>query len=280
MSNKGILVIAQNNINVDYVEQTCLLAMSLKNVDPLVSISIVTNDVVPLCFTQLFDNIISIPWTDEASQQEWKIANRWKLYHISPYDETIVLDTDMIVIEKISKYWNFLSNYELYFVNRVLTYRNEQVVDNFYRKTFVSNKLPNLYSGFHYFKKCDFSHEFYTWVEIIMKNWEKFYEQYLKTYRPSHCSVDVCCAIAAKIMDCENQIVSNSDCSPTFVHMKSKIQNWNTSYQSWQDAVGTYIDNDCNLIIGNYTQTKLFHYTENSFVTKDIINKFRKKIHV
>ena len=113
-----------------------------------------------------------------------------------------------------------------------------------------------------------------------MKNWKDFYKQHLKSNIPTHCSVDVCCAIAAKILDCEEQIVSYSNSSPTFVHMKSRIQNWNTNYNSWQDAVGTYIDIDCNLVIGSYKQTRLFHYTENLFVTPDIINKFRKKLNV
>lgn len=278
--SRGILVIAQNTVNINYVEQACLLAISLKIVDPTESISIVTDDVIPDCYTSLFDNIIPIPWFDEAYQQEWKIANRWKLYHVTPYNETIVLDTDMLIMEKISKYWNFLSNYELYFVNNVLTYRNTKITNDFYRKTFTANNLPNLYSGFHYFKKCNFAHEFYTWVELIMKNWEKFYQQHLKEQRPLHCSVDVACAIASKILDCEKKIISKSDFSPTFVHMKANIQGWNNTPSLWQDSVGIYIDDSCQLYIGNYIQDKIFHYTENSFVTKELIGKFRKKLYV
>lgn len=280
MSNKGILVIAQNNASTNYVEQACLLAMSLKIHDTIMPISLVTDDTVPDCYRFLFDHIIPIPWSDSAEFQEWKIANRWKLYHVTPYDETIVLDTDMIVTEQLSNYWKFLSNYDLYFVNHVLTYRHEKVTSDFYRKTFTSNNLPNLYSGFHYFKKCTFSYEFYTWLEIIMKHWEQFYQQHLITNIPPQCSVDVACAIATKILDCEDKIVSKLNHSPTFVHMKTKVQNWKTTCESWQDVVGIYVDEDCNLMIGNHSQTKLFHYTENSFVTKSLIDKFRKKLDV
>lgn len=278
--SKGILVIAQNNKTVDYVLQACVLAMSLKLTDPDIPISLVTNDPVDKNFISLFDNIIQIPWSDEAEDKSWKINNRWKLYHVSPYDETIVLDTDMLILEKISNYWNFLSNYDLFFVTNVLTYRHEIATNDFYRKVFTSNNLPNLYSGFHYFKKSDLAYEFYTWLELVMKNWEKFYTQHLNKDIPKELSVDVACAIVAKILDCEEKITTNSSCSPTFVHMKTKVQNWNKFSSSWKEYVGIYYDNDCNLKIGNYQQTKMFHYTDKSFITNEIVNKLRKKLNV
>lgn len=278
--SKGIIVIAQNNKTINYVTQACVLAMSLKLIDPETNISLVTNDTVEKDYISLFDNIYSIPWSDEAEDKNWKIDNRWKLYHISPYNETIVLDTDILVLEKISNYWNFLSNYDLFFVSNVLTYRYETVSNDFYRKTFTSNNLPNLYSGFHYFKKSEFAYEFYTWLEIVMKNWEDFYTQHLDSNIPDHLSVDVACAIVAKILDCTEKITTNAECAPTFVHMKTKVQNWNRFNNNWKDYVGIYFDNDCRLKIGNYQQTKLFHYTDKLFVNDNIVSKLRKKLNV
>jgi hypothetical protein len=278
--SRGVLVFAQNNNENNYVLQACVLAMSLKLIDPDTKISLVTNDPVEEDYLDLFDKIIKIPWFDASYDKIWKIDNRWKLYHITPYRETIVLDADMIVLEKISMHWDFLSNFDLYFVNRVLTYRYETVTSDFYRKTFTDNNLPNLYSGFHYFKKSDFAHEFYTWLEIVMKNWGEFYDTHLPKSTPDHLSVDVACAIVTKIMNCESAITTNAVCSPTFVHMKTKLQNWNEFKQDWKDYVGIYVDDDCNLKIGNYQQTKIFHYTDKSFVNDEIVNKFRKKLNV
>ena len=75
-------------------------------------------------------------------EQEWKI-NNLKLYHVSPYEETIVMDTDMIVLQDPSSWWTFLSNYDLFFTSKVYTYRGEIVKDTYYRKTFIANELPN-----------------------------------------------------------------------------------------------------------------------------------------
>jgi hypothetical protein len=117
--DRGILVIAQNLSNVNYVQQAELLAMSLKATNPDTKISLVTNDEVE--FENLFDKIIPIPWNDDAESSDWKIQNRWKLYHASPYNKTIVMDTDMIVLQDISEWWNFLEKYKLFFTSKVYT---------------------------------------------------------------------------------------------------------------------------------------------------------------
>lgn len=279
MSN-GIVVFAQNNSTTDYVEQACLLAMSLKATNPNTKISVITNDDVSEHYVSLFDKIIPIPFGDDASTSEWKIENRWKIYHASPYERTIVLDSDMLVLQDISTWWNFLDNYDLFFTNKVLTYRGEIVTSDFYRKTFTANCLPNLYVGLHYFKKSDFAKDFYAWMELITNNWELFYGIFAKDFYPERPSMDVTAAIAAKILNCEAEITNQLSNFPSFTHMKSKVQNWSNSKESWQDCVHTYISKDHGIIVGNYLQTGIFHYTEDSFVTEQIINKYRLLLNV
>lgn len=281
MHNTGIVVLAQNNSQDDYVEQACLLAMSLEITNPNIPISIITNDDVPLEYKRFFDKIIPIPYEDDAKNSEWKIENRWKIYHATPYENTIVMDTDMIVLQDISSWVDFLSNYEMYFTSNVYTYRGEKVTNNFYRKVFTENDLPNLYSGLHFFKKSDFAHEFYKWIELVTNNWELFYGQYATEHYPGRFSMDVTVAIVAKILDCDDDITNSIAKFPTFTHMKPMIQNWSKSQPDWQDCVGTYISDNCNVKIGNYQQTGILHYTENSFGKKqNVINIYRKHLNV
>ena len=131
--SKGFVVIAQNS-QADYVLQACLLAMSIKATQTEAE------------YISLFDVIKEIPWNDSASDKEWKVDNRWKLYHASPYDETIILDTDMLVLQDLENWWTFLKNYNLFFVSNVYTYRGELITSDHYRKTFTANSLPNLYA--------------------------------------------------------------------------------------------------------------------------------------
>ena len=265
---KGIVVLAQNNATDNYVEQAALLAMSLHTYND-VPISLITNDQVPEEYVSLFDKIIPIPFADSAKVSDWKIENRWKIYHASPYDQTIVMDTDMLVLQNIDVWWDFLSNYEVFYTSNVLTYKGETANTSYYRKTFIDNELPNLFCGLHYFKKSDFAQQFYTWLELVVNNWETFYEQQLlASSRPTHVSMDVCTAIVTKILDCESVITNKVAKFPSFTHMKPYCQGWNTVQTSWQDQIGVYISKDGSTKLGNYAQTGILHYTEKDFVEK------------
>ena len=281
MMNKtrGIVVLAQNNETTDYVQQACLLALSLKFTNSDCKISIITDDSVSAKYKNLFDEIINIPWNDAAIDTEWKIENRWKLYHCSPYDQTIVMDTDMLVLQDISTWWTFLSNYEVFFTTKVHTYRGDEVTGDYYRKAFVNNNLPNLYSGFHYFEKSDFALEFYTWLELVVQNWQKFYEIFIKHDRPTWCSIDVCTAIVTLILNCEDKISNKIVKFPSFTHMKPNIQNWYSNKAKWKNCVDVYLDNDLQLKLGNHQQTGILHYTENDFVKPHMLASYYKELY-
>jgi hypothetical protein len=274
--SKGILMVAQNSAD-DYVLQACLCAMSIKATND-VSVSILTNDPVPDKYKELFEHIISIPWTDSAKDENWKVQNRWKAYHVTPYDETIVMDTDMLVLQNIDSWWNFLSNYEMYFTSHVMDYRQNVINDTYYRKAFTSNKLPNVYVGIHYFKKCDFAHDFYGWLELVSNNWNLFYGHYVKEHYPKRMSIDVSAAIVTKILDCEPQITNAKAAFPTFTHMKPHLQGWKTVTESWQERVGVYLKPNLDLMVGNHKQDGVFHYTENNFVTNKIIKTYEEAL--
>ena len=278
---RGIVVLAQNNATDNYVEQAALLAMSLHTHND-VNISLITDNKVPKEYINLFDKIIPIPFGDSADDSEWKVENRWKIYNASPYDETIVMDTDMLVLQNIDTWWNFLSKYEIFFTSNVLTYRGDIANTDYYRRTFIENNLPNLFTGLHYFKKCEFAQEFYNWLELVVNNWKVFYEQYLVIdSRPKHVSIDVCAAIVASILDCESTITNKICKFPSFTHMKPYCQGWDTVQSSWQDQIGVYISKDGSIKIGNYTQTGILHYTEKDFLQKSTaIERYRNLLNV
>jgi hypothetical protein len=269
-------MLAQNSYE-DYVRQACACAMSIRVSNPDSKICLITNDTVQDKYKQLFTDIVEIPWGDKAKKSSWKVGNRWKIYHASPYENTIVLDTDMLVLDNISEWWNFLLKKELYYVNKVKTYKGEWFTSDYYRKSFRVHNLPNLYSGFHYYKKCDFAHEFYKWLEIVMNNWELFQGQFAGgKYFQKDCSVDVSSAIVAKILDCSEQITSKNE-YPTFVHMKLYGQNWKSLITDrWQDRVGVYLNSDLQLKIGNFRQNGIFHYTEKDFLSNEILETYEK----
>ena len=279
--SKGIIVLAQNSEKTNYVDQACALALSIKHTNPNIPVSIITDDNIEEYAVELFDNIIPIPWGDLANKSNWKVENRWKIYHCSPYNETIVLDTDMIVLQDIDHWWSFLKNYEVFFTTNVMTYRNTLLTSDFYRKTFNANNLPNFYSGFHYFKKSEFAHQFYSYLELVMNNWKQFYDIFLPIERPQHVSVDVCAAIVSLLLDCTDKISNPLATIPYFIHMKPHAQDWVTPTMYWQDNVNAYVSNNCTIKIGNHLQSGILHYTEKNFLENtNIIKKYRGLLNV
>lgn len=278
--SKGFVMLAQNS-EYDYVQQASVCAMSILATNPNAKISLITNDTIPEKYIHLFDQIILIPWNEtKDTHLNHSVSERWKIYHASPYDETIVLDTDMLVLQDISSWWKFLSNYKIYFPSNVLTYRGATTTGNYYRRAFTANNLPNLYVGLHYFKKCDFAHEFYKWIELVTNNWELFYGQFVQEHYPRYPSMDVTVAIVSKILDCDTEITNSLVKYPTFTHMKPYIQEWQRPSIKWQDKVGVYLSQDLKLTIGNHIQTGVFHYTEKDFISDDIVQRYENYLGV
>lgn len=273
--SKGFIILAQNTKTVDYIQQAYALALSIKHSQQEKSISLITNDTVPKKYQALFDQIIPIPWEDTDSR--FRAENRWKIYHVTPYDETMVLDTDMLLLEDVSEWWSYCSNYDIKFCSRVKNYKLDTIVDTFHRKTFISNNLTNPYFGLHYFKKNQAAFEFYKILEFVITHWEFCRGTFAPLDPQEWLSMDLAAAIAIEISGLQDQAVDKT--SPLeFIHMKTPIQGWQPIPSSWQDTVPFLLNKKGELIVGNIKQDKLFHYVEKNFITDDIIKKLEELI--
>ena len=273
--SRGFCILAQNNSTTNYIRQAYALACTIHRFNNNQNVCLITNDIVPDEYANIFDQIVPIPWTDQASTVDWKIENRWKVYHASPYDQTIVMDADMLVLQNIEHWWNYLENRDLYFTTNITTYRGEPALDRYYRKVFDSNKLPDLYSAFYYFKKSDAAKQFFVMLELIMINWEYFYGKFAPVDYQKWCSVDVSCAIAAKLLGITNNITDTH--SPiSFTHMKPRLQYWQHTPDRWTKVLDCFMNEQCELMIGNFLQTGILHYVEDKFLTDKILSRIVK----
>ena len=230
------------------------------------------------------DNIIEIPWKDHAAKSKWKLENEWKSIYMSPFDHTVKLDADMLFLSDKSHWFDYLEGSKMVFATDARTYRDEIVTSDYYRKVFTQNNLPNVYSAYFYFDKSAESYEFFKLCEMIFNNWRPFFFEFFEPeYRPDYVSTDVVFALAAKILDVEslNKNRSLSKEFPTFVHMKSQLQNWPNDTlmnEDWTKMIQIYFNNDCQLKVGNYLQTLPFHYFVKEFMTDEIIMRMEKKL--
>lgn len=275
--SKGYIAIAQNSGSQDYIRQAYALALSIKNTQSKVNkfcICVEDKNDIPEKYMHVFDDVIEIPWSDDARHSSWKINNKWKYYYMSPYEETIALDTDMLFTSGISYWWDYLAKRDVFFTTNVLTYRGVTANDSAYREVFRANDLPNIYTAFFYFKKTLLMAEITRMAEYIFKNWEAMYEEFLDATRPGYLSGDVAYALAVKLLGVEDQCISEEKLV-SFVHMKSLIQGDNQTYvtDEWPRHFRNHFSDDCKITVCNYIQNKPFHYHRKEWLSDTIIEK-------
>lgn len=283
MKTRGFLTIAQNNSKTDYIKLAYVLALSLKESQSTISnlsIAVTKKSDVPENYIWAFDNIIEIPWGDSAEKSEWKLENEWKLYHITPYDETIKLDCDMLFLNDISHWWSILSKREICIPTKVYNMQNVLVENEFYRLGYKANNVPTLHTAFMYFKKCELSHEFFTMAEIITQNWQKFYWDFMPIDSPTEFSTDTTFSLAAKLIDRVEDIISPWDEIPTFVHAKTRLTDWGFYHrdENWSGNIPFYFTPDLECFIGFYRMNKPLHYHLKHLITDEIISYYENKL--
>lgn len=270
---KGFLTIAQNG-KEDYVRMAYALALSLK-ISQLKynNLSVIVNEgeEIPEKYLSVFDKIIYV----DSVKEEWKIHNKWQYFWLSPYDETIVLDSDMLFFNDISTLWECLGEHnDIDFTTSIVNYRNEVITSDFYRKVFTLNNLPNLYTAFFFFKKTKEVEQYFQLLEIIFKNWETFYQNLLKD-PPKHLSGDVAYAMAAKIMFNRKW---NSPMS--FVHMRGRLQD-STIVDDWNKYLQSFFvktNDKISLKVNNFIQLLPFHYIKKDFLSDEVIELYEQTL--
>ena len=283
--SRGYFTIAQGT---EYQRLAYALALSLKISQPaeFSNLSIgVTRDEIKLVdpkFREVFDEVVEIPWNDHAEKSSWKLENEWKAIHMTPYDETIKLDADMLFPTDVSQWWSALQLSDGVFCTSPKTYRGETITSDFYRKTYTESELPNVYTAMFYFKKNDVNFELFKLAEDIFNNWERYFYEFLGAeHRPKFVSTDVVFAIAAKIMNYSQFNMTPHIDIPQFVHMKSQLQGWNNDQfmiEDWTKMITTRFTSNADLYIGNFKQSLPFHYHVKTFVTDKMIATMERKL--
>lgn len=269
--NFGYLIIVSTNSDFDYTKMAYALALSIKITQKpgYNNVAIVTDNVDKLQKLNspwVFDQVIN--WSKEVY---WD-GRSW-MDQLSPFDSTVCLDADMLFTRDCSHWIDyFVDNSELYIANRAFNYRNEVVKSNHYRKAFIENSLPNLYSFYSFFKKDNkLSADFFELSRWITKYPKEFSNTFLSDYKPKIIGTDEAFALSAKILGIEDTISYPLE-FPRVAHMKGMVQDWPWPAEHFSDHVGFYVDKSGKIKIGSYLQTNIVHYVEKDKMTDEIVS--------
>jgi hypothetical protein len=269
--NFGYLLVVSEHDTVDYLDLAYALATSIKTTqkpgyDQVALVIDNKEKISRLKSSWVFDHVI------EWNQETFWNGRSW-MDQLSPFDATVCLDVDMLFLRDYSHWIDyFLENCDLYVANKGYTYRGELVYDPYYRKAFIKNNLPNLYSFYTFFKKDSaMVKEFFDLGRQIIKNPVEFTNIFLSEHKPKILGTDEVFALAAKILDIQDQIAYPLE-FPRVVHMKPMIQNWPWPADVWSDHIGFYLNRKGQLKLGNYQQHDIVHYVEKDKITTEMIN--------
>lgn len=269
--NFGYLIIVSSNNNIDYLKLAYALALSIKNTqrDGYGHVALIIDDtkkIKDLKSPWVFDHVIE--WNKETFWDGRSWMNK-----LSPFEYTVCLDADMLFTRDYSHWIDyFIENSELYIAPNAYTYRGELITNDFYRRAFTDNSLPNLYSFYTFFKQdSELVEEFFSLGRWIIKNPTEFSNLYLSNRKPKVVGTDEAFALSAKLLGIENEISYNLE-FPKVVHMKPMVQNWPWPANEWTDHIGFYLNVDGHIKLGNYQQTDIIHYVNKELITDEVIS--------
>jgi len=181
----GAVIFAQNNARVDYVKLAVFAAERVKQYLNI-PVSIITDSREWLEKTypdHVFDQIIDIDFSNEQQRKrfndgslykttlEWKNKSRTSVYHLSPYDKTLVIDSDYIINSDNLKSV-FDNDYDFQIYRNSLDLAGWRDTQEFTRINPYS--IPFYWATVFVFQKNLVMEKFFDLIDYIKNNWDYF----------------------------------------------------------------------------------------------------------
>lgn len=272
---QGFLSFAQNTDTVDYLKLSYLQALSIKATQKINSYAVIVDTKTLAQVTDqhrsVFDYIIELP-TDNNTQ-EHRFANEIQAFRLTPFKETIKVESDLLFTNNIDHWWAAFRKKDIVMSHGCLNWQQQPSSSRAYRKFFDDNYLPDVYTGLMYFRYSQTANDFFNLAKQIQNNWTELQNSVLINCREDSPSTDVLYAVTADLFGRENCTMPTMDFIK-FVHMKPAINGW---LDSWPNAVISEVDGT-TLRINNLNQYAPVHYQDKEFVTDELIEHYERII--
>lgn len=182
--SRGVVVFANNTETVNYVEiaeKTCKLASKFLKLP----YTIITNTDTNQVKNTRYD-------IDSSSYVTWNNFNRCDVFDLSPYDETLVIDADYLILnDSLKQLFDLNFDYIIQKESRALTQQ--------WQNTMGPYSLPHVWATVFLFRKTARAKLFFNLVKRIQKNYGYYHS--LFNIRERNFRNDYAFAIADIIMN-------------------------------------------------------------------------------
>jgi hypothetical protein len=274
---QGFVTFAQNTDAVDYLNLAYLQALNIKatqkNNRYAVIVDAKTKEKINSKHQNVFDYIIDLPvdYNDPASAK--KFANEWQVFWLTPFKETIKLESDLLFTRGIDHWWTAFRLRNVCLSTGTKNFKGLDSTVRKYRELFDENSLPDVYNGLMYFRYSKEAMSFFDAARCIQQEWS-YVKTGLKKCFEEEPSTDVLYALAALMVGEETCTIPSMDFI-NFVHMKPGIQGWSDT-RSWIDTVINERDGDI-IRINNLNQYYPVHYQDKAYATQELIEYYESR---
>jgi hypothetical protein len=177
--SRGFLIFAFNNEVIDYLGHALWIANRIERFMGLPT-TIVTNETREtqhnLVLTEALPGRIRNFGTHEKEvHAEWKNVNRFQAYKLSPYDETIVIDSDYIVnTDQLATLFDSPQDFLCYRDVHDLT--DTRSWDS--HDTFGQFKFPHYWATVIFFRKTEFAQDIFDLMRMVKENYNHYAQLY------------------------------------------------------------------------------------------------------
>jgi hypothetical protein len=262
---QGFVTFAQNTSDVDYLELAYLQALNIKatqqNNRYAVIVDAPTKELIDERHRNVFDYIIDLPRDYNDLSSDRKFANEWQVFRLTPFKETIKLESDLLFTRSIDHWWTAFRLRNVCLSHGAKNYLGINSTVRKYRELFDANNLPDVYNGLMYFRFSQEARQFFDAAQYLLMNWERV-KPALKNCVEEQPSTDVLYALATIMVGPELVTMPSMEFL-NFTHMKPAINGYSEELK-FTDVFVT--EKDGNMIrVNNINQLHPFHYYEKEY---------------
>jgi hypothetical protein len=251
------------------------LVCSLKRADPKRKTCVVVQEhaIIPPSYEDVFDYIITLPFGRTDNNHHNMYLDFWQLYHCTPFDETIFIDTYSVAIDNISSLWDISGIDDMVFATAT-DFRNDPPPPSMFSSQ-ESNNILAFSTGMMYFIKTAETLEFFKMADVVFKHWRHFYQELIIKNKPNDFDLDLMVNIVYHLLGIKPS---------TFMHFDYTDLRYNDSTYDWTQTLNIWVTDQLQIKINNYRQTGVMRYAHKSFLTTEILKKIesasKKKISI
>ena len=285
MGKRGFITLGIDT-GEDKIKHCYALACSLKISDPNAEICLVVDkgriDFVNEYYEHIFDYIVELPYGNSAHKDGFHGMNLWQVYHCTPFEETIYLDYDTLLVDcDIKTLWDLVSVNDLSFPGNANNYKGQSAAKQMRFEYELQYKLPTLFYNLIYWKqKSTEAIEWFKMADPVLQYWRDVYNKVFTDKKPNAFEKNLLCNLVTHFVDMEidTRVFLNHH---TDMHVKSHGIFVDDLPERWTEFLNVWVTNHKKIQIENYILSSgIIHYSDETFLTEEVMNVYLSLIHI